>query len=55
MSFKENLKAKIRADGLLQELISTMKEPPGKWWVAEDGFMMGQQFIMLITPLLLQI
>jgi len=33
MSFKENLKAKIRADGLLQELISTMKEPPGKWWV----------------------
>lgn len=33
MSFKENLKAKIRADGLLQELVSTMKEPPGKWWV----------------------
>ncbi|MBW1784244.1 MAG: hypothetical protein JRL30_26325 [Deltaproteobacteria bacterium] len=33
MSFKENLKAKIRADGLLQELVSTMQEPPGKWWV----------------------
>ncbi len=33
MSFKENLKAKIRADGLLRKLVSTMKEPPGKWWV----------------------
>jgi len=33
MSFKENLKAKIKADTLLWELSSTMKEPPGKWWV----------------------
>ena len=33
MSFKENLKAKIKADELLRKLVSTMKEPPGKWWV----------------------
>ncbi|MDZ7695688.1 MAG: hypothetical protein U5R49_01760 [Deltaproteobacteria bacterium] len=33
MSFKENLKAKIKADRLLHQLSSTMKEPPGKWWV----------------------
>ena len=33
MSFKKNLKAKIKIDRLLQELVSTMKEPPGKWWV----------------------
>lgn len=33
MSFIENLKAKIKADGLLRKLVSTMKEPPGKWWV----------------------
>lgn len=33
MSFKENLKIKIRADRLLRKLVSTMKEPPGKWWV----------------------
>ena len=33
MPFKENLKAKIRADELLRKLVSTMKEPPGKWWV----------------------
>jgi hypothetical protein len=33
MSFIENLKAKIKADGLLRKLASTMKEPPGKWWV----------------------
>jgi hypothetical protein len=33
MSFKENLKARIKADGLLRKLVSTMKEPPGKWWV----------------------
>jgi len=33
MSFKENLKARIKADRLLGKLVSTMKEPPGKWWV----------------------
>jgi hypothetical protein len=33
MTFKENLKAKIKADGLLRKLVSTMKEPPAKWWV----------------------
>ena len=33
MSFKESLKSKVKADGLLRELVSTMKEPPGKWWV----------------------
>jgi hypothetical protein len=33
MSFKENLKTKIKADRLLHQLSSTMKEPPGKWWV----------------------
>lgn len=33
MSFKENLKAKIKADGLFRKLVSTMKEPPPSWWV----------------------
>jgi hypothetical protein len=33
MSFKENLKARIKADRLFGKLVSTMKEPPGKWWV----------------------
>jgi hypothetical protein len=33
MSFKENLKSKIKLDRLLQKLVSTIKEPPGKWWV----------------------
>jgi hypothetical protein len=33
MSFKENLKARIELDRLLQKLVSTIKEPPGKWWV----------------------
>jgi hypothetical protein len=33
MSFKENLKTKIYLDRLLEKLASTMKEPPGKWWV----------------------
>ncbi|MCF8144666.1 MAG: hypothetical protein K9N21_12185 [Deltaproteobacteria bacterium] len=33
MSFIENLKARIKADGLFRKLVSTMKEPPGKWWV----------------------
>jgi hypothetical protein len=33
MSFKENLKAKIKLDRLLQKLVSTMREPPGKRWL----------------------
>jgi hypothetical protein len=33
MSFKQNLKAKIKVDRLLQKLVSTIREPPGKWWV----------------------
>ena len=33
MSFKENLKAKINLDRLLQKLVSTIREPPGKRWV----------------------
>ena len=31
MSFKENLKAKIRLDRLFRKLVSTIKEPPGQW------------------------
>ena len=30
---KENLKAKIKIDRLLQKLISTIREPPGRRWV----------------------
>ena len=33
MTFKENLKAKIKLDRLLQRLVSTIKEPPGKRWL----------------------
>jgi hypothetical protein len=33
MSFKENLKAKIKLDRLLQKLVSTIREPPGRWWL----------------------
>jgi len=33
MPFKENLKAKIKLDKLLQRLVSTMREPPGKRWL----------------------
>lgn len=33
MSFKENLKAKINLDILLQKLVSTIREPPGRWWL----------------------
>jgi hypothetical protein len=33
MSLKENLKAKMKIDKLVKKLISTMKEPPGKWWL----------------------
>jgi len=33
MSFKENLKAKIKLDRLLEKLVSTIREPPGRWWL----------------------
>jgi hypothetical protein len=33
MSYKENLKAKIKLDRLLQKLVSTIREPPGRRWV----------------------
>jgi len=33
MSLKENLKAKIKLDRLLQKLVSTTREPPGKRWL----------------------
>jgi hypothetical protein len=33
MSFKENFKAKIKLDGLLQMLVSTIREPPGQRWL----------------------
>jgi hypothetical protein len=33
MPFKENLKAKIKLDRLLQKLVSTIREPPGRWWL----------------------
>ena len=32
MLLKENLKVKIKLDKLLQRLLSTMREPPGKRW-----------------------
>jgi hypothetical protein len=33
MLLKENLKAKIKVDRLLQKLASTMREPPGRRWL----------------------
>ena len=33
MSFKENLKAKIKIEKLLHSLVSTIKEPPGRRWL----------------------
>jgi hypothetical protein len=33
MSFKENLRAKIKLDRLFQSLVSTTREPPGKRWL----------------------
>jgi hypothetical protein len=33
MSLQENLKAKIKLDGLLRKLVSTIREPPGKRWL----------------------
>jgi hypothetical protein len=36
MSFKENLKAKIKLDRLFQGLISTIREPPGRRWLDKE-------------------
>jgi len=36
MSFKENLKAKININKLFQQLYSTIREPPGTWWVDKE-------------------
>ena len=36
MSFKENLKAKIKLDRLYQSLVSTTREPPGRRWLDKD-------------------
>ena len=36
MSFKENLKAKMKIDKLVKKLVSTMKEPPGRWWLDKE-------------------
>jgi hypothetical protein len=44
MSFKENLKAKIRLDRLLQKLVSTIREPPGQQWL--DKVLTQQLFDM---------
>jgi hypothetical protein len=33
MPFKENLKAKIKLDRLFQKLVSTIQDPPGRWWL----------------------
>ena len=33
MSFKENLKAKIKLDRIFQSLVSTVREPPGRRWL----------------------
>ena len=33
MSFKENLKAKIKLDSFLQKLVATIRDPPRKRWL----------------------
>jgi len=33
MPLKENLKAKMKIDKLVKKLVSTMKVPPGRWWL----------------------
>ena len=37
MSFKENLKAKIKLDRILQSLVSTVREPPGRRWLDNEA------------------
>jgi hypothetical protein len=36
MSFKENLKAKIKLEKLFQSLVSTTREPPGRRWLDKE-------------------
>ena len=33
MSFKEDLRAKIKLNRLFLKLVSTIREPPGRWWL----------------------
>ena len=37
MSFKENLKAKIKLDRIFQSLVSTVREPPGRRWLDNEA------------------
>ena len=37
MSFKENLKAKIRLDHIFHSLVSTVREPPGRRWLDNEA------------------
>jgi len=36
MSFRENLKGKMKLDGLFQSLVSTTREPPGRRWLDKE-------------------
>jgi hypothetical protein len=36
MSFRENLKIKIKLDRLFQSLLSTVREPPGRRWLDKE-------------------
>ena len=36
MSFKENLKAKMKLDRLFQSLVSTTREAPGRRWLDKE-------------------
>ncbi len=36
MSFKKNMKLKRKLDSLIQKLLSTIREPPGKWRMDKD-------------------
>ncbi|NTV34929.1 MAG: hypothetical protein HGA50_16770 [Deltaproteobacteria bacterium] len=36
MSFKENLKGKIKLNRIFQSLVSTTREPPGRRWLDKD-------------------
>jgi hypothetical protein len=42
MSFKEDLKAKTKLDRLLQKIVATIREPPGKRWL---GKVLTQQLL----------
>jgi hypothetical protein len=36
MSFKENLKTRMKLDRILQSLVSTVREPPGRRWLDKE-------------------